>query len=217
MSKSDDTPRSPWQQSFIIMAHQLMTAKINCALFSCPASAEQLIQQCDEAFALNDTASFNQCNANLDTYNNSGENGEVNFEEQFGIPPGASPKESRMLAKMLLQFNDTHKNNPPPGPNTGISKWDNPVPTDDYDFDGIPNLVDNCPIRNNTGQEDVIGGANGIGDACEDFDGDGLLTWDEDNIFLTDPLDADTDGGGEDDGHEVAFGRDPNNDADDVT
>ena len=217
MSKSDDTPRTPWEQAFIIMAHQLMTAKINCAVFGCPASIELLITQCDDAFGLNDTDSFNQCNADLDDYNNSGENGEVNFQEQFGIPPGASPQESRMLAKMLLQENDTHSENPPPGPNTGISKWDNPIATDDFDFDGIPNLVDNCPIRNNTGQEDTIGGANGIGDACEDFDGDGLLTYDEINLFGTDPLVADTDGGGEDDGHEVAFGRDPTDIDDDVT
>ena len=42
-----------------------------------------------------------------------------------------------------------------------------------------------------------------------DGDGDGLSDWDEENIYGTDPADADTDGDGMGDGAEVAAGRDP--------
>jgi len=49
-----------------------------------------------------------------------------------------------------------------------------------------------------------------------DIDGDGLQNWFETEIYNTDPNNADTDGGGEEDGEEVANGRDPLNSADDV-
>ena len=49
-----------------------------------------------------------------------------------------------------------------------------------------------------------------------DIDGDGLQNWFETENYNTDPNNADTDGGGEEDGEEVANGRDPLNSADDV-
>ena len=117
--KSDKTPRTPEEQAFIVMAHQLMTAKINCGVFGCTASAVSLIQQCDEAFATGDTGLFGYCTGELDTYNNSGDSGAFDFEAAFGIGPGATPKASRALAEMQLEGSDDHY------PDTGISRWDN--------------------------------------------------------------------------------------------
>ncbi|MGD8300555.1 MAG: hypothetical protein PVG77_07620, partial [Nitrosopumilaceae archaeon] len=117
-SNSDDTPRSPENQAFTIMAHQLLTAKLNCGVFGCTASAISLIQQCDEAFANGDSSMYGSCNAALDTYNNSGDSGAFDFEAAFGIGPGATPKASKDLANDLLEGGDPH------AVNTGISRWD---------------------------------------------------------------------------------------------
>ncbi len=55
------------------------------------------------------------------------------------------------------------------------------VPPDqiDTDVDGIPDVIDNCPVVGNAGQEDR--NADGIGDACQcgDVDGDGYTDNDD--------------------------------------
>ena len=77
----------------------------------------------------------------------------------------------------------------------------------DADEDGVPDGVDNCADIPNPGQEDF--NANGVGDACEDSDQDGI--WDYLEFqFGTDPTLQDTDGDGLTDGAEVdVFGTDP--------
>jgi hypothetical protein len=58
----------------------------------------------------------------------------------------------------------------------GNDGWD-PIPLlnaiEDSDYDGIPDVNDNCPDMANPDQADFNN--NGIGDACEDSDGDGLV------------------------------------------
>jgi hypothetical protein len=87
----------------------------------------------------------------------------------------------------------------------------------DSDGDGVLDGVDNCPGVPNPLQDDFDGDL--MGDVCDDDDdGDGLLDSVETdtNVFNsvldtgTDPLDADSDDDGFDDGAEVAAGTDPN-------
>jgi Zn-dependent metalloprotease len=91
------------------------------------------------------------------------------------------------------------------------------IPVVDGDHDSIPDADDNCPAQPNYEQVDTDGDQDG--NACDaDDDGDALLDAVEDNTGIyvspsqtgTDPLLADTDGDGFDDGVEVAMGTDPN-------
>ena len=77
----------------------------------------------------------------------------------------------------------------------------------DVDEDGVPDGADNCADVPNPGQEDF--NSNGVGDACEDSDQDGV--WDYLEFqFGTDPTLQDTDGDGLTDGAEIdVFGTDP--------
>lgn len=76
----------------------------------------------------------------------------------------------------------------------------------DSDGDHLGDTCDNCPNAVNPDQADH--NDNGIGDACDDVDGDGLVDADE---FAngTDPLDPDSDDDNLNDGDEVAAGTDP--------
>ena len=77
----------------------------------------------------------------------------------------------------------------------------------DSDLDGVPDAWDNCLDLTNPVQADFNG--NGVGDACEDSDQDGL--WDAEELDLgLDPNVQDSDGDGLTDGAEVElFGTDP--------
>jgi hypothetical protein len=117
------------------MIHQLLTAKLNCGQFSCTATAELLINTCDEAYATGNVTEIQMvdtifpgsgCTEELDYYNNSG-------EIDYPFPPGASPSLSRILANTIVDLPDAHENK------TGIERWDNVYPTSDEDGDGLSN------------------------------------------------------------------------------
>lgn len=72
----------------------------------------------------------------------------------------------------------------------------------DIDADGIIDEADNCIDTPNTDQADW--NSNGVGDACEDSDGDGLSDADELLNFGTDPSNDDSDNDQLSDGFEVS-------------
>jgi hypothetical protein len=78
----------------------------------------------------------------------------------------------------------------------------------DFDGDGVPNYVDNCPNLSNSSQSDFNG--NGIGDVCDnsDFDNDGLS--DTAELALgTSFTNPDSDNDGIHDGQEIAGNTNP--------
>lgn len=84
-------------------------------------------------------------------------------------------------------------------------------------------VVIEVPILSRTGDDDNDGAPNyievrfGSDPTNEDTDGDSLLDPFEVLLHNTSPLDPDSDGGGTDDGTEVAIGTDPNDPTDDCT
>ena len=54
---------------------------------------------------------------------------------------------------------------------------------DDWDGDGLVTCYDNCPRISNANQDDID--SDGLGDACDDSDGDGLTDELELNYALT--------------------------------
>ena len=59
----------------------------------------------------------------------------------------------------------------------------------DSDNDGIQDLIDNCPLQYNPGQEDTDG--DGVGDSCDDADQDGV--WDPFDLCPDTPYDSTVD------------------------
>jgi YVTN family beta-propeller protein len=138
------------------------------------------------------------------------------------VPPGSGPRMGINRDRDL--FLDG-LDNCPAVPNDDQTDTDNDTIGDacetgaiiDTDLDGIADNVDNCPAIANPLQEDLD--SDGVGNVCDpDIDGDGLLNTVETdtNIFNgptdtgSDPLDADSDDDGFDDGEEVQAGSDPN-------
>lgn len=88
--------------------------------------------------------------------------------------------------------------------NTDVWAGDNP---DDPDVDNVLGSADNCPFDPNADQANLD--MDGLGNVCDpDADGDELVA-EEEEMYGTDPLNADTDGDGKPDGVEVAMGGNP--------
>jgi len=178
--KSDGTPRTAEEQTNIIMIHQLLTAKLNCGQFSCPLVIQNLINECDEAFASGNLTKmaevqnpFNAtsfgCTTSLDDYNNSG-------EVEWPFPPGATPSLSRDLATSEIDYSMSVSDLMLHEGETGISRWDMPfamnatinvtknVITDDggneTPEDFAPYTIDGNPVSLNT-LEPATGGTDG--------------------------------------------------------
>ena len=67
--KTDGSPRSMIDKARIQLLHQLVTAKLNCAAFSCSVDTQNLINQADYAYAGNNKSSMLSLMSKLDAYN----------------------------------------------------------------------------------------------------------------------------------------------------
>ena len=109
---------------------------------------------------------------------------------------------------------DTDGDGDPDGADTDPLNPSTTQPADD-DSDGVPNGADNCPQVANPDQanmdEESLPLGDTKGDACDDdIDGDGLSNDQEEGREPpTDPENADTDGDGFEDGHELTLLSDP--------
>ena len=133
----------------------------------------------------------------------------------YRLPVTGSPLPIARIAKLVVDPVDTSRLYALTAGN-GIWRYGARPEDLDPDKDGINKFVDNCPSVPNPAQIDTD--SDGIGDACDtDDDGDGLLDVSETNTGIyvspgdtgTNPLLADTDADGFDDGLEVTFGTNP--------
>ena len=98
--KTTGQARSALDKARIRLLRQLVTAKLNCAVFGCSSSVQTLITNADAAYAGTSTGTMGAAASNLAAYNESG--------EALPIPPSlpprgsATPSLSQSLANKLF-------------------------------------------------------------------------------------------------------------------
>jgi hypothetical protein len=97
MNGKKKAKRTNEDKARILLAHQLVTAKLNCAAFGgCPVSVSNMIANADSAYSSNSVSQMNLWAGQLDLFNNSGDSIIISPP----LPPQgkATPKDSQMLA-----------------------------------------------------------------------------------------------------------------------
>jgi hypothetical protein len=94
--KSDGKQRTALDKARMQLLQQLVTAKLNCAAFTCSASVQTMISQADSAYSSTNTATILASASALDVYNNSGDTIVI------GNAGKATPKMSQSLADIIF-------------------------------------------------------------------------------------------------------------------
>jgi len=103
--------RDPIEKARILLAHQLITAKLNCAAFGgCPTSINSMIASADAAYAGTNIGAMNTAMSALDAFNNSGDT--IIISPPLPWQGKATPKDSQSLAQSGIP--------------SGIAFWDQP-------------------------------------------------------------------------------------------
>ena len=71
--KTNNNNRSAIDQARMRLLQQLVTSKLNCAVFGCPAAPQTLIVNADSVYATGTALSMDAIKDQLDAYNNSGD------------------------------------------------------------------------------------------------------------------------------------------------
>ena len=97
--------RDPVEKARILLAHQLITAKLNCAAFGgCSTSINSMIASADAAYAGTDISNMNYWAGELDKFNNSGDT--IIISPPLPWQGKATPKTSQSVAQTGLVFWD---------------------------------------------------------------------------------------------------------------
>ncbi|MFH1181798.1 MAG: hypothetical protein V1702_02475 [Candidatus Woesearchaeota archaeon] len=91
--KTSRALRSDVDHARMQLLQQLVTAKLNCEAFGCPADITELIADADSAYAGDDSGKMVELAGELDAYNNKGDS------QQISVSAGsATPKTSQSIA-----------------------------------------------------------------------------------------------------------------------
>ena len=92
--------RTALDQARMQLLQQLVTAKLNCAAFTCSASITSTISSADTAYAGSNTATILSLAGQLDAYNNAGDAQPI--PTSLGNPGAATPKTSQSIANKVF-------------------------------------------------------------------------------------------------------------------
>ena len=95
--------RDDVEKARILLAHQLITAKINCAAFGgCSSEINSLIASADAAYAGTSASNMNYWAGKLDSFNNSGDT--IIISPPLPWQGKATPKDSQSVSLTCLSF-----------------------------------------------------------------------------------------------------------------
>ena len=98
--KTNGSNRAALDKARMGLLQQLVSTKLNCAIFLCPPDIEAMMTTADNAYANGTVSQITALTGELSTYNNSGEG--IPIPPSFGDPGGATPATSQAKANKVF-------------------------------------------------------------------------------------------------------------------
>ena len=98
--KTNNANRTALDKARMQLLQQLVSAKLNCAVFLCPPDIEASLTTADNAYATGTASQIITIANQLSTYNNSGEG--LAIPPALGDPGGATPATSQARANKVF-------------------------------------------------------------------------------------------------------------------